>query len=205
MPNCQLTFSYKALGNNGQERSLANFFGPDRARGSHGREFLWRDVCIWSRTMAAWDQDGRVEWNRGKRSALDDVDFHGFNADSQAGHPFDGCFDVVPLAFKLEAHDAYFIRDAGLSYVGDHFEFLTKLPDDRSGDQSGRVHQPKSGLLGVSRRLVWVLGGFALGRLHASVWIGFWNSKSARLHLLIAGHDVSGKFPVGRRKWGSDA
>src|SRR5437879_1062851 len=42
------------------------------------------------------------------------------------------------------------VRDAGLAHVGGHWEFVPQLPDDRRGDEPGRIHQPEARLLRAS-------------------------------------------------------
>src|SRR6185436_16014474 len=95
------------------------------------------------------------------RSALDDVDLDGFDADALLFKPLDGFLDARPVAFEFEADDADLIGHAALADVGDDRKFVAQFPDDGALDEPRRIHEPEAAvLLAVGRGLD---GGFGFG------------------------------------------
>ena len=82
---------------------------------------------------------------KGGGSALDGVDFDGFDLDALFFEPGDGFFDFVAFAFQFERDEADFLGDAGLADIGDELEVFAEFPEDRSGDEAGRKHEPEAG------------------------------------------------------------
>src|ERR1043166_2551573 len=86
------------------------------------------------------------------RSALEHVDFHGLDVDPDLLQPPDSRRDIGALAFQLQTNDSDFVRHTGLTDVGDDFEPLAQLPDNRVCDHPRRIHQPKPGFLRLAVR-----------------------------------------------------
>jgi len=92
--------------------------------------------------------------------ALDDVDFDGFDADALGLEPLDGVFDNGSLAVEFQTDDADFLGDADLAEVENDGVLLAQLPDNRTLDMLGWVHQPEPLLLlGVRGGLGKLRGG----------------------------------------------
>src|SRR3989442_10490267 len=76
-------------------------------------------------------------------STLDHINLYRLDIDVLFFEPFDGGFDVRSLSFHLETNNADFVRHTGLAHVGHDREFLAQFPNDRGGDQFGRIHEPQ--------------------------------------------------------------
>lgn len=83
-------------------------------------------------------------FRRDARSAFDGLDLDGFDFDTELFEPRDGLFDFVAFPFERERGEADLVGDAALPDVGDDGELLPEFPDDRTGDELGREHEPEA-------------------------------------------------------------